>query len=65
MTLNQYKHMAKSRNFSVYLLKEGFDARNSLKEDHSLVLLEEADTSIPAGGMMYLFFVIISFCYRD
>lgn len=45
--------MAKSRNFSVYLLKDGFDAQNSLKEDHHLVLLEEADTNIPAGGMMY------------
>lgn len=45
--------MAKSRNFSVYLLKTGFDAQNSLKDDHRLRLLEEADTSIPAGGIMY------------
>lgn len=42
--------MAKSRNFSVYLLKEGFDAWNSLKEDHNLALIEEAETNIPPGG---------------
>ena len=45
--------MAKSRNFSVYLLKNGFNAQNSLKEDHHLVRLDEADTNIPAGGIMY------------
>lgn len=45
--------MAKSKNFSVYLLKEGFDAWNSLKEDHNLALIEEAETNIPPGGMMY------------
>lgn len=28
--------MAKSRSFSIYLLKEGFDATNTLREDHSL-----------------------------
>ena len=45
--------MAKSKNFSIYLLKNGFDARNSLKEDNQLQLLEETDTSIPDGGIMY------------
>ena len=45
--------MAKSRNFSVYLLKKGFDAQNSLKEEHHLTPLNEADTNIPAGGIMY------------
>ena len=41
------------QNFSIYLLKNGFDARNSLKEDNQLQLLEETDTSIPDGGIMY------------
>ena len=45
--------MAKSKNFSIYLLKNGFDARNSLKEGHNLRLLEEMDTNIPQGGIMY------------
>ena len=45
--------MAKSRNFSVYLLKKGFDAQNSLKEGHNLTPLNEANTNIPAGGIMY------------
>lgn len=46
--------MAKSRNFSVYLLKNGFNAHNSLKEGHHLNLLRETDTSIPVGGIMYI-----------
>lgn len=45
--------MAKSKNFSIYLLKNGFDARNSLKEGHNLILLEEMDTHIPQDGIMY------------
>ena len=45
--------MAKSKNFSVYLLKNGFNAHNSLKDEHNLTLLNEADTRIPAGGIMY------------
>ena len=45
--------MAKSRNFSVYLLKKGFDAHNSLKEGHHLTPLNEANTNIPANGIMY------------
>lgn len=28
--------MAKSRSFSIYLLKEGYDATNALREDHAL-----------------------------
>lgn len=28
--------MAKSRGFSIYLLKEGYDAANALREDHAL-----------------------------
>lgn len=45
--------MAKSKNFSVYLLKNGFHAHNSLKDEHNLTLLNEAGTRIPAGGIMY------------
>ncbi len=45
--------MAKSRNFSVYLLKNGFNAQNSLKDEHHLILLNETNTSIPADGIMY------------
>jgi uncharacterized protein (TIGR04141 family) len=28
--------MSKSRSFSIYLLKEGFDSSNALKDDHKL-----------------------------
>lgn len=45
--------MAKSGNFSVYLLKQGFNAGNALKEEHNLTLLQECDTNIPEGGLMY------------
>lgn len=45
--------MVKSRNFSIYLLKEGFDADNSLKDDNRLTRLQELDTNIPEGGVMY------------
>lgn len=45
--------MAKSRNFSVYLLKHGFNADNSLKDEHNLTRLEEDETNIPDGGVMY------------
>ncbi|MDA5635756.1 MULTISPECIES: DUF6119 family protein [Rhizobium/Agrobacterium group] len=37
--------MAKTRSFSIYLLKEGYDASNSLREDHSL------DDDISADGL--------------
>ncbi len=45
--------MTKSRNFSVYLLKHGFDPDNALKDEHKLKRLEEDDTNIPIGGVMY------------
>jgi hypothetical protein len=28
--------MAKTRSFSIYLLKEGYDAANTLRDDHAL-----------------------------
>lgn len=37
--------MAKSRSFSIYLLKEGYDATNALREDHAL------DAGIGAHGL--------------
>src|SRR3546814_16598806 len=37
--------MAKSRAFSIYLLKEGYDAANALREDHAL------DDDIGAQGL--------------
>ncbi len=45
--------MAKSRNFSVYLLKQGFNAENALKDEHNLSRLTEEETNIPEGGVMY------------
>lgn len=45
--------MAKSNNFSLYLLKEGFNAQNSLKDNHNLTLLEDTNTNIPKNGIMY------------
>lgn len=46
--------MAKSRTFSIYLLKNGFDPSNSLKEDHRLQLIEERNTNLPDGAIMYI-----------
>lgn len=46
--------MAKSRNFSVYLLKQGFNAENVLKDEHNLSRLTEEETNIPEGGVMYV-----------
>lgn len=45
--------MSKSRSFSIYLLKEGFDASNALKENHKLD--DEIDCEkLPEGATMYL-----------
>ena len=46
--------MAKSRNFSVYLLKREFNADNALKDEINLTRLTENDTKIPEGGVMYV-----------
>lgn len=46
--------MAKSRGFSIYLLKADFSADNALKEDHNLELIEEEDTNLPEGSVMYI-----------
>lgn len=46
--------MAKSRGFSIYLLKETFSKENALKEDHDLELIEEDDTNLPENSVMYV-----------
>lgn len=45
--------MAKSRAFSIYLLKEGYDATNALREDHAL----DADIGaqgVPEGATLFV-----------
>ena len=44
--------MAKIRPFSIYLLKEGFDHANSLKQDHSLEEAEAAD--LPDNARLFI-----------
>jgi len=45
--------MAKSRSFSIFLLKDGFNAQNSLKEDHTLKECRKA-SNLPNGSVLYL-----------
>ncbi|ASY61145.1 DUF6119 family protein [Sinorhizobium sp. CCBAU 05631] len=44
--------MGKVRPFSIYLLKEEFDATNSLREDHDLQIAEATD--LPEGAVLYI-----------
>jgi uncharacterized protein (TIGR04141 family) len=46
--------MAKSRGFSIYLLKDTFSPVNALKDDHNLELLTEDNTNLPNGSILYL-----------
>ena len=46
--------MAKSRNFSIYLLKEGYDCNNSLKDEHGLVDYSDRATELPEGGSIFV-----------
>lgn len=46
--------MAKSRNFSVYLLKTGYNAQNALKDKHSLGEPLTDVENLPAGATLYL-----------
>lgn len=46
--------MAKSRGFSIYLLKDIFTPENALKDGHNLQLLEEENTNLPDNSIMYL-----------
>lgn len=45
--------MSKTRTFSIYLLKEGFDATNALKEDHGLEDDIETD-NLPEGASLFV-----------
>lgn len=45
--------MGKSRSFSIYLLKEGYDATNALREDH--VLDDDIDAQgLPEGATLFV-----------
>lgn len=46
--------MAKSRNFSIYLLKNVYDAQNSLKDEHSLGEPLTNIGNLPEGATLYL-----------
>ena len=45
--------MARSRSFSIYLLKDGFNAANSLRDDHPLEADLEA-TRLPEGSVLFV-----------
>lgn len=45
--------MSKSRSFSIYLLKQGRDAKNSLKDDHRLEEGVQA-TNLPEGSTLFV-----------
>ncbi len=45
--------MSKSRSFSIYLLKQGFDASNALKDDHKLDDSVGA-TNLPNGASLFV-----------
>lgn len=45
--------MAKTRNFSIYLLKKGFNASNALQERHNLKKANADCRSLPEGSLIY------------
>ena len=45
--------MGKSRPFSIYLLKQGYDGTNSLSEDHNLNTAVPA-TKLPEGARLFV-----------
>lgn len=45
--------MSKSRSFSIYLLKDGFDQTNTLKDDHALAETAAAD-NLPEGATLFI-----------
>ncbi len=45
--------MSKTRTFSIYLLKEGYDAENTLKDDHDLED-DIASNGLPEGASLYV-----------
>ena len=46
--------MAKSRGFSIYLLKDTFSNENALKDDNNLELLLDGGTNLPDGAIIYV-----------
>jgi len=46
--------MAKSRSFSIYLLKDGYNSTNSLKEGHHLERITENNANLPVDAEMYI-----------
>lgn len=44
----------KSRNFSIYLLKEDYDSTNALKEEHGLEEITQESLNLPDGAVLYL-----------
>ncbi len=46
------KKKNKSRSFSIYLLKPGYNASNTLEDDHDLQ--SETATNLPAGASLYV-----------
>jgi uncharacterized protein (TIGR04141 family) len=45
--------MSKSRSFSIYLLKQGYDASNALKDDHALDG-DVAASELPEGASLFV-----------
>lgn len=43
----------KSRSFSIYLLKQGYDANNALEADHGLGA-PETGRNLPVGATLYV-----------
>ena len=46
--------MSKSRTFSLYLLKENYNASNALKPENSLCNISEECSSLPQGATLYV-----------
>ena len=46
--------MSKSRNFTIFLLKDGFDAGNALKEEHGLELATAEARNLPNEATLYV-----------
>lgn len=46
--------MAKSRSFTIYLLKEGFNPTNTLKDNHGLQMVNPSEANLPTNAVMYI-----------
>src|SRR6185312_16268630 len=52
--ISQAAGMAKTRSFSIYLLKDGYNAANALREDHALDGGADA-LRLPDGASLFVF----------